>query len=103
MILALLLAIAEPATAIDAEHAFAADAQRLDQWTAFNKWPADDALKPPADAPLRTGFRSGGGASIDGTSWWSWTVAPDGGRDFSALPWNGHSYEVAVEDTVKGG
>jgi len=44
MILALLLAAAEPSmTAIDAERAFVADAQKLGQWTAFRKYAADDA------------------------------------------------------------
>ena len=41
MILALLIVAAEPQTAIDAERAFAADAQKLGQWTAFRKWAAD--------------------------------------------------------------
>ena len=45
MIEALLLAAAEPAmTAIDAERAFVADAQKLGQWTAFRKWSAPDAI-----------------------------------------------------------
>ena len=44
MILALLLAAAEPQSAIDAERAFAADAQKLGQWTAFRKYAADDAI-----------------------------------------------------------
>ena len=43
MIAALLLATASP-TAIDAERAFAADAQKLGQWTAFRKWAAENAL-----------------------------------------------------------
>jgi hypothetical protein len=44
MILALLLAAAEPSmTAIDAERAFVADAQKARQWTAFRKYAADDA------------------------------------------------------------
>ena len=43
MIAALLLATAAP-TAIDAERAFAADAQKLGQWTAFRKYATDDAL-----------------------------------------------------------
>lgn len=34
---------AEPRTAVDAERAFAADAQALGQWTAFRKWAAVDA------------------------------------------------------------
>ena len=44
MIAALLLAAAAPTTAIDAERAFAADAQKLGQWAAFRKWATDDAL-----------------------------------------------------------
>ena len=49
MITALLLAAATVASppaqnAIDAERAFAADAQKLGQWTAFKKWSAPDAL-----------------------------------------------------------
>lgn len=43
MIAALLLAAAAP-SAIDAERAFAADAQKLGQWTAFRKYATDDAL-----------------------------------------------------------
>jgi hypothetical protein len=39
-----LLAAASIVTALDAERAFAADAQKLGQWTAFTKWSADDAL-----------------------------------------------------------
>jgi len=43
--IALLLAAAEPPmTAIDAERAFVADAQKLGQWTAFRKYAADDAV-----------------------------------------------------------
>ena len=44
MILALVLAAAAPATAIEAERAFAADAQKAGQWTAFRKWATNDAL-----------------------------------------------------------
>ena len=44
MIAAFLLMAAEPMTAIDAERAFAADAQKLGQWTAFRKYAAEDAL-----------------------------------------------------------
>lgn len=40
MLAALLLAAAEPETAIDAERAFAKDAQEMGQWTAFAKWSA---------------------------------------------------------------
>jgi hypothetical protein len=45
MIEALLILAAEPAmTAIDAERAFVADAQKIGQWTAFRKWAAADAI-----------------------------------------------------------
>lgn len=44
MIAEMLLAAATPLTAIDAERAFAADAQKLGQWTAFRKYAAGDAL-----------------------------------------------------------
>ena len=43
MIAALLLAASVP-TAIDAERAFAADAQRIGQWTAFRKYADRDAV-----------------------------------------------------------
>jgi hypothetical protein len=43
MIAALLLAAAAP-TAIDAERSFAADAQRIGQWTAFRKYADPDAV-----------------------------------------------------------
>jgi hypothetical protein len=43
MILALVAASA-PVSAIEAERAFAADAQKLGQWTAFRNWSTDDAL-----------------------------------------------------------
>lgn len=44
MIVALLLAAAPVATAIDVERAFAADAQKLGQWTAFRKYADKDAV-----------------------------------------------------------
>jgi hypothetical protein len=43
MIAALLLAVAAP-TAIDAEHAFASDARRIGQWSAFRKYADRDAV-----------------------------------------------------------
>ena len=44
MIAALLLAAGTVPSAIDAEHAFARDAQRIGQWTAFRKWAGRDAV-----------------------------------------------------------
>ena len=52
MIAAFLLAAAAVPTAIDAEHAFASDAQKIGQWTAFRKWAAPDAvIFTPQPAP----------------------------------------------------
>ncbi len=44
MIAALLLASAPLATAVDAERAFASDAKRIGQWSAFRKWADRDAV-----------------------------------------------------------
>ena len=44
MIAAFLLATATIPTAVDAERAFAADAQRIGQWTAFRKYADRDAV-----------------------------------------------------------
>jgi hypothetical protein len=44
MIVALLLASAPVATAVDAERAFAGDAQKIGMWTAFRKWSDHDAV-----------------------------------------------------------
>lgn len=44
MMIALLIAAAEPMTAIDAERAFITDAHTIGQWDAFRKWSADDAI-----------------------------------------------------------
>lgn len=90
MIEALLLAAAEPSmTAIEAERAFVADAQKLGQWTAFRKWAADDAvmflpqagsahawLKDKADPPVAV-------------FWWPGKsfVSCDGGTAINTGPW----------------
>jgi len=70
MITALLLAAAPVVTAIDAENAFARDARKLGQWTAFRKWADPDAvmftpqavwartfLKPLKDPPRSISWR----------------------------------------------
>ena len=44
MIAALLIASAPVATAVGAELAFARDAQKIGQWTAFHKWADKDAV-----------------------------------------------------------
>jgi hypothetical protein len=70
MIAALLLAAAPVTTAVDAEIAFAGDARRVGQWTAFRKWAGRDAvmftpqavwartfLKPLKDPPNAISWR----------------------------------------------
>ncbi|MFL6741301.1 MAG: hypothetical protein ACJ8FG_06830, partial [Sphingomicrobium sp.] len=56
MIAALLLAASVP-TALDAEYAFARDAQRIGQWTAFGKYADRDAvIFTPQAAWAQTAF-----------------------------------------------
>ena len=94
MILALLLAAqvaapAAPVTAIDAERAFAADAQKLGQWTAFRKYAADDAqmFVPQAiNAQTFLKDRKDPPASV---FWWPGRsyVSCDGGTAINTGPW----------------
>jgi len=62
MIAFLLAAATAPAapprivTAVDAEHAFARDAKRLGQWTAFRKWADRDAVMFTPQAVWATSF-----------------------------------------------
>ncbi|HEX8842204.1 MAG TPA: hypothetical protein VF757_07875 [Sphingomicrobium sp.] len=58
MITALLLAAAAP-TAVDAEYAFARDAQRIGQWTAFRKWADRDAVMFTPQAAWAQNFLAG--------------------------------------------
>jgi hypothetical protein len=44
MFLSLMIAAAAPASAIDAEREFAAEAQKSGQWTAFRKWSTEDSV-----------------------------------------------------------
>lgn len=90
MIEALLILAAEPAmTAIDAERSFAADAQKIGQWTAFRKYAAEDAvmfvphagsahefLKDKADPPMAV-------------FWWPGKsfVSCDGNTAINTGPW----------------
>ena len=74
MILALLLAAVtaspSPATAVEAERAFAADAKRIGQWTAFGRWAAPNALMflpKPIDAREFFGKRADPKAPVE---WW---------------------------------
>ncbi|HET7575498.1 MAG TPA: hypothetical protein VFK19_02900 [Sphingomicrobium sp.] len=97
MIAALLLAAAAP-TAIDAELAFAADATRLGQWSAFRKWADRDAVmftpqavwardflkgrKDPAQAirwsPAHSFISCDGRTAVNTGPWWRADGKPGG-------------------------
>ena len=59
MIAAILLAAAPVATAVDAERAFARDAQRLGQWTAFRRWADPTAVMFTPQATWAQGLLKG--------------------------------------------
>lgn len=95
MIAALLLAASTP-TAIDAENAFARDAKKVGQWTAFRKWADHDAvmftpqaiwarqfLQDRKDPPKAISWRTAhsfvscdGRTAVNSGPWWR----PDGSR-----------------------
>lgn len=89
MILALMLAAAEPQSAIDAERAFAAEAQKLGQWTAFRKHAADDAIMflPQADSAQK--FLQGKADPPVAVFWWPGRsyVSCDGKTAINTGPW----------------
>lgn len=91
MILALLLAAADPAptTAIDAERAFAADAQKLGQWTAFRKWSTSDALMFVPQPTGAHAFLKGRKNPPVSVYWWPGRsyVSCDGKTAINTGPW----------------
>ncbi len=64
----LLLAAAAPQTAVEAERAFAADAQAIGQWTAFRKWAAPDAIFLPPH-PVSTALKDAPDPAVS-VDWW---------------------------------
>ena len=90
MIEALLLAAAEPATtAIDAERAFAAEAQKSGQWTAFRKWATDDAIMFVPQAGRAHEFLKGKADPPVAVFWWPGRsyVSCDGSTAVNTGPW----------------
>lgn len=69
MILAL-IAAASVSTAVDAERAFARDAQRLGQWTAFRKWADPDAIMFTPQAVWARDFLKGRKDPPRSVNWW---------------------------------
>ena len=97
MILALLLAAAAaqpaskpaPMSAIDAERAFAADAQKLGQWTAFRKWSTPDALMFVPQPTKAHNFLKGRKNPPVPVYWWPGRsyVSCDGKLAINTGPW----------------
>lgn len=74
--LALLLAAAPIATAVDAERAFAADARRSGQWTAFRKWADPTAVMFTPQAVWAQDYLNGRKDPPRSVRWWparNWT------------------------------
>ncbi len=91
MIEALLILAAEPAamTAIDAERAFTADAQKLGQWTAFRKWSTTDAIMFVPQAGSAHEFLKGKADPPVAVFWWPGRsyVSCDGKTAINSGPW----------------
>ena len=89
MILALLLAAAEAQGAIDAERAFAAEAQKLGQWAAFRKHAADDAIMfVPQPGKAQDWLKDKPDPPV-AVFWWPGRsyVSCDGGTAVNTGPW----------------
>ena len=90
MIEALLMLAAEPAmTAIDAERAFAADAQKMGQWTAFRKWSTADAIMFTPQAGSAHEFLKGKADPPVAVFWWPGFsyISCDGKTAINTGPW----------------
>ena len=88
MITALLLATALP-TAVDAEYAFARDAQRVGQWTAFRKYADKDAVMFTPQAVWARDFLKGRKNPPNAVRWWPTHsfVSCDGRTAVNIGPW----------------
>lgn len=89
MIAAILLAAAATPTAIDAERAFAADAQKLGQWTAFRKYATDDAVMFTPQAGKAHDFLKDLKDPPTAVFWWPGRsyVSCDGKTAINTGPW----------------
>jgi hypothetical protein len=89
MLVALLLASAAPMTSIEAERAFAADAQRIGQWTAFRKWAEPGAVMWTPQAVWAHDFLQSRKDPANAVRWWpshSWQSC-DGRTAVNVGPW----------------
>jgi hypothetical protein len=103
-----LLLAASLATAIDAEHAFAGDAQRIGQWTAFRKYADESAVMFTPQAVWAHEFLGPLKDPPKAISWGpsdSW-VSCDGRTSINRGPWNsasGKSHGYFTTVWVRGG
>jgi hypothetical protein len=76
-------------TAIDAERAFAADAQSLGQWTAFRKWASADATMFVPQPVKTQQFLQDRKNPPTAVQWWAASsfVSCDGGYAVNTGPW----------------
>jgi len=102
MIAALILAAAAP-TAVDAEYAFARDAQRIGQWTAFAKYADRDAVMFTPQAVWARDFLKGRTNPPEAVRWWPAIsfVSCDGRTAVNTGPWTrdrgrSHGYFTTV-------
>ena len=103
MIVALLLAAGSVPTAIDAERAFAADAQKVGQWTAFRKYADKDAVMFTPQAVWAHDFLRDLKNPPSALRWWAAHsfVSCDGRTAVNTGPWIGadgkrHGYFTTV-------
>jgi hypothetical protein len=84
-----LLAAAVPPTALDAERAFAAEAQKLGQWTAFRKWSTEDAVLFVPQPVNAHEFLKGKADPPVSVFWWPGRsyVSCDGNTAINTGPW----------------
>lgn len=109
MIAALLLAAAAP-SAIDAERAFASDAQRIGQWSAFSKFADQDAVMFTPQAVWARDFLKGRKDPPKAVAWAAAQsfVSCDGRTAVNTGPWWGadgvhHGYFTTVWQRTKAG
>ncbi|MES2119956.1 MAG: hypothetical protein V4513_05200 [Pseudomonadota bacterium] len=110
MMLALLLAAsAAGPSVIDAENAFARDAQRIGQWTAFARYADQDAVMFDPQAVWVRDFLKGRKNPPRSVSWWPTHsfISCDGRTAVNTGPWVGpdgkrHGYFTTVWQQAKG-
>lgn len=89
MLMLLLAAAAAAPTAVDAEHAFARDAQRLGQWTAFRKYADRDAVMFTPQTVWAHEFLKDRKDPAESLEWWPTLslVSCDGRSAVNTGPW----------------